>query len=180
MAKERRGAFWPSTGRKTGLLAALRAGWTKRKVSPQPEPALLSLRNLNQWPTGARPYLAVTWPHCLLPHGTIRCERMRFGSMEHLLAHWAFLVFQSVEMATLCEADEDQTATARHLKDAEEGAELVHMIAADIGHRGSGKSEAEAAELVARSITTGRAIGMATKRGEHPCTADFYPWYEMP
>lgn len=175
MPREGRGGFWPSTGRKTGLLAALRAGWVERQVSPQPVPALLYLRNLNQWPTGPRPYLAVTWPHCLLPHGTIRCERMRFSSMEHLLAHWAFLVFQSVEMATLCEADEDQTATARHLKDAEEEAELVHMIAADIG-----KSEAEAAELVARSITTGRAIGAATLRGEHTCTADFYPWYAMP
>ncbi|WP_157985960.1 hypothetical protein [Teichococcus vastitatis] len=118
------------------------------------------LSNLNQWPTGSRPYLGVTAPHCLLRDRSLRIEQLRFGSMEHLLEHWAYMLFQSVEMLTLYEADWDAAMIARGQAEVARDEEITRQIAAAIG-----VSEAEADGLVKRSVEARKAIGAATIRG---------------
>lgn len=103
------------------------------------------LSNLNRWPIGSRPYLGVTAPHCLLRDRSLRSEQLRFGSIEHLLEHWANMLFQSVEMLTLYEADWDAAMIARGQAEVARDEEITRQIAAAIG-----VSEAEADGLVKR------------------------------
>lgn len=91
-------------------------------------------------------------PHYLLRDRSLRSKRLHFASMEHLLEHWTYMLFQGVEMLTLCEADRDAAMTARGRVEVAEDGEALRLIAAT-----NGLSEAAADALVRWSVEAGRA-----------------------